>query len=201
MIPVVLLWNVKIKRSHKLVLGLFLCLSICMIIIAILRMVGLLLAGKKSIDVLWQVFFQQVEASISVITVSLTAFRALLGMKALHSREKKVHAWYSYRRIALLRKGAKRSEPEFKGGQLPSIPSATLTGIRSFIRGHRYSKNNASADLMTSSTNGTTQVEEHHVKGIQKTSSESDAVRFSHHPRRRRRRRRETLFFFFINRD
>lgn len=176
MIPVILLWNVKIKRSQKLLLGLFLCLSICMIIIAIVRVSGLHLGSNKSIDVLWQVFFQQVEASISVITVSLTAFRVLLGMKARHSREKKAQAWYSYRRIALLKNGNKHSEPELNGGQLPSIPSATLTGMRTFIRGNRYSKN-APADLMTSG-DGKMQVE-HDVKGTQKMSSESDPVRFS----------------------
>lgn len=73
MIPVILLWNIKIKRSQKLLLSQFLCLSICMIIIAFVRFSGLLL-GNKSIDVQWEVLFQQVEASISAITVSLTAF-------------------------------------------------------------------------------------------------------------------------------
>ena len=175
-IPVILLWNVKIKRSHKLLVGLFLCLSICMIIIAIVRLMGLRLTGNKSIDVLWETFFQQAEASISVITVSLTAFRGLLGKKALKSREKQARAWYSHRRIALLRNRGKRSESEINNGQLPSIPSATLTGIRTFIRGNRYSKD-ASVDIMTSK-HGTTEVE-YHDKVTQKFSSESDAVSFS----------------------
>lgn len=175
MIPVILLWNVKIKRSQKLLLGLFLCLSICMIITAIVRISGLRLSNK-SIDVQWEVFFQQVEASVSVITVSLTAFRSLLGLKALKSREKKDRAWYSYRRMALLKKGRKTSESELNGEQLPSIPSATLTGMRTFIRGNRDSKSDPT-DLMTS-RDGKIQAE-HHIKVTQKISSESEAVRFS----------------------
>lgn len=175
MIPVILLWSLKIKRSQKLLLGLFLCLSICMIITAIVRVSGLLLSSKN-IDVQWEVFFQQVEASVSVITVSLTAFRSLLGVKALNSRKKKEQAWYSYRRIVLLKKGRKTSESELNGDQLPSIPSATLTEIRTFIRDNRDSKHYP-ADLMTSS-DGKMQVE-HHIKLTQKISSESEAVRFS----------------------
>lgn len=149
-----------------------------MMIIAIVRLMGLRLTGNKSIDVLWETFFQQAEASISVITVSLTAFRGLFGKKALKIREKQARAWYSHRRIALLRNRNKRSESEIdRGQQLPSIPSATLTGIRTFIRGNRYSKD-ASVDVMTLK-HGTTEVPEYHFKGTQKISSESDAVSFS----------------------
>lgn len=146
MIPVMLLWNVKIKRSQKLLLGLFLCLSICMIIVAIVRISRLPLS-HESIDLQWAIFFQQVEASISVMTVSLTAVRSLLGVKAMNSREKKERVWYSYRRIALLKKGHKPSESEVDGDPLPFIPSATLTGMRTFIVGNRDSKNDR-ADLM-----------------------------------------------------
>lgn len=174
MIPVMLLWNVKIKRSQKLLLGLFLCLSICMIIVAIVRISRLPLS-HESIDVQWAIFFQQVEASISVMTVSLTAVRSLLGVKAMNSREKKERLWYSYRRIALLKKGHKPSESEVDGDPLPSIPSATLTGMRTFIVGNRDSKNDR-ADLMAS-RDGKMQVE-HHIKVTQKISFESEAVRF-----------------------
>lgn len=174
MIPVMLLWNVKIKRSQKLLLGLFLCLSICMIIVAIVRISRLPLS-HESIDVQWAIFFQQVEASISVMTVSLTAVRSLLGVKAMNSREKKERVWYSYRRIALLKKGHKPSESEVDGDPLPSIPSATLTGMRTFIVGNRDSKNDR-ADLMAS-RDCKMQVE-HHIKVTQKISFESEAVRF-----------------------
>ena len=132
-------------------------------------------SATNNIDVSWEASFQQVEASVSVITVSLTAFRSLLGLKALKSREKKERAWYWYRQMALLKKGRKTSESGVDEDQLPSIPSATLTGMRTFIRDNRDSKNDP-ADLMAS-RDGEIQVE-HHIKATQKTSSESDAVRF-----------------------
>ena len=175
MIPVILLWNVKIKRSQKLLLGIFLCLSICMIMIAIVRASGLL-RSNRTIDVQWEVFFQHVEASVSVTTVSLTAFRSLLGVRALNSREKKERAWYSHRRIFLLKKGRKISESKLDGDQLPSIPRATLTGMRTFIRGNRDSKYDL-ADLTTSG-HGNVQME-YHIQVTQTMSSESEAVRFS----------------------
>lgn len=97
-------------------------------------------------------------------------------MKALNSQEKQARAWYSYRRIALLRNRGKRSETEVNRDQLPSIASATLTGIRTFIQGNLYSKE-SSVDLMNLK-DGTTEVE-HHVKGTQKILSESDAESFA----------------------
>lgn len=145
-----------------------------MIITAIVQ-ISRLHSSNESIDVQWGAFFQQVEASASVITVSLTAFRSMLGLKALKSREKEVRAWYSYRRIAWLKKGHKTSESETDGDQLPAMPSATLTGMRTSIRGNRDSKNDP-ADLMTS-RDGKIQVK-HHIKGTQKISSESEALRF-----------------------
>lgn len=170
MIPVILLWKAKIRPSQKIFLGIFLCLSICMIITAIVRVSGLRL-GNIMIDVQWEVFFQQVEASVSVITVSLTAFRSLLGLKARESREKKQRVWYSYQRIILLKKGRKTSDSELRGDQLPSIPSATMTGMRTFIRGNRDSK----ADV-TTSRDGMME-DEHVIKVTQKISSESETVR------------------------
>ena len=174
MIPIILLWNVKVKRSQKMLLSIFLCLSVCMIVIAIVRISGLRLSNKSP-DVQWETFFQQVEASVSVITISLTAFRSLLGLKALKAREKKHRAWYSYQRIALFRNRHKTSESELNGERLPSIPGATLSGIRTFIRGDRDSKNDE-ADVM-GPRDGTMDTE-HHITVTQKISSDSEAVRF-----------------------
>ena len=144
-----------------------------MIIPAIFRISGLHL-GLRSFDVLWKVFFQQVEASVSVITVSITAFRSLLGLKAMKSRKKKERAWYWHRQMALVKKERKTSEFGTNVDQLPSIPSATLTGMRTFIQGCRNSKN-GEADII-SSRDGTMEAE-HYIQVTQKTSSESEAGR------------------------
>lgn len=133
-IPLVLLWKVKIKRQQKIFVGIFLCLSICMIIIAIVRVSGL--HKNHNIDPVWTVFWHQVEAAVAIITVSITAFRSLLGIKALKSRERKIRerSWFSHHQRKLrARYFQKSTQDEPTLGQLPSIPAATLTGIRTFI--------------------------------------------------------------------
>lgn len=129
----------------------------------------------------WEIFFQQIEASISVMTVSMTAFRSLLGLNAPKSRQKKERAWYSYRRILSIKKEQKSSESELNRNQLPAIPGATFTGIRTFIRGDRDSKvihsNNSEADVVCS-RDGIMEAEEH-ILVTRRISFESETVRFS----------------------
>lgn len=87
MIPLLLLWKPKIKRSQKIFVGIFLCLSIGMIVIAIMRLSGHRFLDRY-VDVQWEVIWIEIEANIAVIMVSITAFRSLLGLKALNSRKK-----------------------------------------------------------------------------------------------------------------
>lgn len=174
MIPILLLWNVKIKRSQKILLGIFLCLSTTMIVIAIVRISGLRIR-PRNIDVHWALFWQEIEANIAVIMVSITAVRSLLGLKVLKSREQKAR-WYSDRRNFLMRKANKKSESELNDHQLPSVPGATLTGTRTFIRANSGSKMMASrVDAMSASDD---RVEmEQRIQVTQKISSESETVR------------------------
>lgn len=111
-----------------------------------------------------------------MITVSLTAFRSLLGLRARKFREEKERSWYLYRRMILFKKGRETSESELSEDQLPTIPSATLTGMRTFIRGNRDSRNGVD-DVMSS--RDSMMEAEHYIKVTQKISSESVAVRFS----------------------
>lgn len=59
-----------------------------MAVTAIVRVSGVKIAGTN-IDVQWQLYWQEVEATLSVIMISITAFRSLFGMKAMQAREKK----------------------------------------------------------------------------------------------------------------
>lgn len=59
------------------------------------------------IDVEWEVTFQQIEASISVIMVSIIAFPSLLGLKTLKSCER---VWSWNRQRFLFRKGYQNLE-------------------------------------------------------------------------------------------
>lgn len=180
-IPVFLLWKVKIKLGQKILLGIFLCLSMTMIMIAIVR-ISVTEVGSNAIDTQWSTFWQNVEADAAVITVSITAFRSMLGVKASKVREKKDRSWYSYRRRFLSRK-AKSQETELDMDQLPSIPGASMTGMRTFIRGHRNSNLMASefgGDDDTTRSKDDSSRAQHYIKVTHKISSESEAVRSSH---------------------
>lgn len=107
-----------------------------MIIIAIVRISGFRIK-ESSIDITWELFWHQVEASVALITVSITAFRSLLGIKALKAREKekRERSWFSHRAKLLTRYLKKETQDESEPEQLPSIPGVTLTGMRTFIHG------------------------------------------------------------------
>ena len=103
------------------------------------------------INISWDIFWQQMEASVAVLVVSLTAFRALF-VEGSGSRGNKKRAAASPRyeqdREKLKGRGSWwRTPPKVtptstrvvndgKGRRLPyvSIPSATMTGIRTLIR-------------------------------------------------------------------
>ena len=75
-IPILLLWKVQISLRRKLALGGILCLSIFMIVIAIIRISLGNLAGGQ-VDAAWVIFWLHMEASVAVLVNSVSAFRAL----------------------------------------------------------------------------------------------------------------------------
>ena len=104
-----------------------------MIIVASIRMSGLHARGANGVetaDLIWELFWQFIEASISVMMVSLIAFRTAFVIK---SSRKKKRQWYAPRNIFSRRRPS--PDDEFRVGSLPTIPSATMTGMRTFIRG------------------------------------------------------------------
>ena len=107
-----------------------------MIIIAIVRISGMVL--RNSLDMVWVLFWHQVEGAVAIIMVSITAFRSLLGIKALKERErqKMERPWFSYRPKPLARYFKKETQDESNSQKLPSVPGATLTGMRTFINGN-----------------------------------------------------------------
>ena len=76
----------------------------------------------------------QVEGSIAVSMVSVTAFRSVFVSEVSKASRKKAIPWYSST-VAKLRRRNKELEEEHKLEGLPAIPSATLSGMRTFIRG------------------------------------------------------------------
>ena len=107
-----------------------------MIILAIVRVSGIHVRQKDNVDIVWDIFWLQVEAAIAVIMVSITAFRSMLGIKALKAREKRERNWLDSCRPKVLDRYFKKSTPNRSElAELPSIPGATLTGMRTVIHG------------------------------------------------------------------
>ncbi|MCJ1390185.1 hypothetical protein MMC18_003043 [Xylographa bjoerkii] len=73
-IPVCVLRQTALKRREKLSIGLVSCLSVVIIVIAILRAGFVYILGS---DQVWTAFLVNSQASISVIMVCMTAFRTL----------------------------------------------------------------------------------------------------------------------------
>lgn len=132
-IPVLVLNKTQMGLSRKLWLGLFLCLSVIMALIALVRIGGYSIQGK--VDTTWQVFWQYIEACIAIIMGSATAFRTLfVGENSRKTSEKKLP--FSIRQ-RLMRKTPPNDDWEDTNGRhLPSVPSATLSGLRNFIHRH-----------------------------------------------------------------
>ena len=106
-----------------------------MIIISIVRVSGFII--KNTIDLVWIFFWHQAEGAVAITMVSISAFRSLLGIKALKAREKnnRERYWFSHRPKLLAKNFKKATQNEYEFENLPSIPGATLTGMRTFIEG------------------------------------------------------------------
>lgn len=128
------------KLSRKVGLGIFLCLSVVMALIALVRIGGYRIQGK--IDITWQVFWQYIEACIAIIMGSATAFRTLfVGENSRQTPEKKPS--YSFRLHLLRRNDSTGERSDWEGANerhLPIVPSATLSGLRTFIHRHGRTK-------------------------------------------------------------
>ena len=130
-IPVFILWKVRIKLRQKLGIAIFLCLSACIIVVASVRFSGT--HTHQNIVQSWQYFWLEVEACIAVCMVSLSAFRSVFASDERRARSKKVRPWYSST-VAKLRERDKLSDSSHDLKNLPTIPSATLSGMRTFLR-------------------------------------------------------------------
>lgn len=134
LIPIRLLWAVRIKPRQKFFLGIFLSLNLFMAVTASVRVSGLKFHG--TFDEVWLFLWQQIEACVAVAMISLTAFRSVFVASAT-SRARKEGArkpWYSSTVDVIKRKRKQRTQDEEEMRGLPTIPSATLTGMGTFIQ-------------------------------------------------------------------
>ena len=113
-------------------LGISLYLSLIMAMIAVIRMAGVRLDGDIA-DIVWACFWQQQECSIAVIMISVSAFRSFfVASSSKDSPGQPSKPW----KLKLSRKYWNMDDSaESNTHGLPQIPSATMTGMRTFIAG------------------------------------------------------------------
>ena len=102
-----------------------------MIIITCIRAPGIQ-KGDRIITIdTWQVFWMHIETCAAVCMISLTAFRSVFASQASNYKGANNRPWYS----STVAKIRRRKQQDHDLGTLPAIPSATLSGMRSLIRG------------------------------------------------------------------
>ena len=147
-LPISILWKVRISVRQKIGLAFSLCLSCVMIIVAIVRVAGMVRGGGGSVDIVWVACWQHQECSIAIIMVSVSAFRSLFIPSPTNHLVQK-HQGYSpsERRRKFLRR---RPDPDLydthETGGLPQIPSATFTGTAIMVGEDGYSEERAGLD-------------------------------------------------------
>lgn len=115
-----------------------------MVVCALTRMSAYRLRGV--IDLTWQIFWQHVEGSVALMMASVTTFRTAfvaVGGKRNEKKEKIPSYTVRQRVLAKLKKAA-----EIDG--LPSVPGATMTGLRTFI--HRNNRPDDDSTVMGSAS-------------------------------------------------
>ncbi|KAI9705086.1 MAG: hypothetical protein M1836_006869 [Candelina mexicana] len=160
-IPCRLIWSVRLPWTQKLVLASTLCLTIITIFCTIIRIGGIRTGHTmKSIDSVWETYWQFIAADIAVTMTAATAFRAFFvkrgGDDRLHAQgvqdDVASETWYGkswrlLRSIFSTRSWQSRRSEDYprnprerrdKWDDSPfklreQIPRATMTGIRTFI--------------------------------------------------------------------
>ncbi|MCJ1283213.1 hypothetical protein MMC26_002541 [Xylographa opegraphella] len=125
-IPVLLLWNVKVNIRRKIGLGCLLCLSIFAIITNIIRAAGHKLDNGQS-DVVWILFWGEMEACIAVMANSMTAFRSLFRVGLSKVRKSPQDP---KNQSPLVESSELKHRPHV---DLPTMPRAKLSGMRSLL--------------------------------------------------------------------
>ena len=129
-VPIILLWNVQIPLRRKLVLWGILCLSIFTAMTAVIKVAGSN-TNHGQVDSAWAIFWQQAEAAVAIIVVSITAFRALFV--AHRASKQQSPAQYSSKTRSIWRKSDRHHD------DIPVIRVPSGTGVRTYIRQSPYS--------------------------------------------------------------
>lgn len=128
-IPVTLLWNIQINLRRKLALWGILCLSIFTAITALIKVAGGNISHGQ-VDSAWAIFWDQAEAAVAIIVVSITSFRAFFVAHRASKQRSPAHHTSTSRAIW--------SKIVARHDDLPAAPSPAFTGARTYIRHFPY---------------------------------------------------------------
>ena len=92
-----------------------------MIVLAIVKISGINSSGNygQSFDLVWEVFWQQTEACIAVIMVSLTAFRSVFVSNKPKPQRKEARPWHRFGKVST-KSSDKRSSTGTEESNLPT---------------------------------------------------------------------------------
>ena len=101
------------------------------------------MAGVVATDIPYEMFFQYLEAAVALLTASLTAFRTFFVTQRERTRyqDRMKKPLFSFRNLGLGKKPYDISRDE-EAHDLPEVPGATMTGMRSFIRRNDRTESN-----------------------------------------------------------
>ena len=134
-------------------------------------MSGIVIQSAQSIDVIWEIYWAYVEASVAIIMASLTAFRSFFITRGNRFQGRRPKA-RSMTGLSLLRKllsgrswrrpwtkssssGPSDAEPVgYEIDSLPEIPRPHMTGIRTFIRGAGVTRSNSVFSMRNNASSG-----------------------------------------------
>lgn len=128
-IPISIIWRVRIKTRQKIGIAAFLCLSICMIVIAVIRVSGVHYESK--FDITWIGLWQQVQSCVAVVMLSLTAIRSIYVSNTSNRGRPNKGQWVPSTRRFFGRN--KKSTFNHELVNDIAIPSATITGMSQFM--------------------------------------------------------------------
>jgi hypothetical protein len=134
-IPIIVLHKANMRTQQKAAVGIFLCLSLVMVVLATCRVSKM--HGKVAIDIPYELFWQYLESAVAILMASLTAYRTFFVRYRERQRyqERMKKPSYSFRYFGRKRETAVDDSMK----ELPKIPRPTLTGLRTFIRGNNHS--------------------------------------------------------------
>ncbi|KAF2146741.1 uncharacterized protein K452DRAFT_355198 [Aplosporella prunicola CBS 121167] len=79
--PIIILHKANMGLAQKVGLGIFLALSLVMVLVAIVEMIGSIVSGINNLDLAWIMFWQHMHACTGIIMGSVSALRTIYSRR------------------------------------------------------------------------------------------------------------------------